>query len=888
MPALATPPSPTGPQATEHGADLAWARRMLRLSQWLGERNVPPARAVVVVPYAQLMEAGRRAWAKLFPSGFAPRFESSRNWAANLAPFAPGSMDWSGDWARDSLIASAFVDSVAKVRSDPVLRATMVSRLVEATRSLAPLAASVPPEGRMGWGQDRLAALAPSLQSPVWEGLIATLALTWASNSTYATDVLWGGLAQPGEVADALLVLQGFQEDPLAEALVGRWGTERAVIWTLYDGDESLGALAEEAEAEAMAIHCHACGDAEDEAQRATACVVQRVAAGQVPVALLANDRLLTRRVSALLHSAGVAVRDETGWKLSTTHAAARLMAVLRAADPRASMDDALDALKLSPRWGASAAHTLEALARRHGVTRWAAAVNHKDMAPTVPMEWRDALDQLQGKKALIGWLLALAQVLETGGWWAELIQDAAGQQMLKSLRLHPGAATELTALGLPEEAGSGPAERGWSLPAFTAWVSDVLEGASFMPPAVDTAPVVILPMAQQVGRVFGALVVPGCDERTLPTHPELPAPWTAAQREWLGLPGREALAYAAWQAWQAVLPHPPIDVLWRTQDRGEDVLPNAWVLALQQAGAHEASDPRTVTVRQPLIPERPAPSAQTLLPERLSASAYQDLRDCPYKFFALRQLRLQDADELEDEPDQRDMGNWLHAVLRGFHEARGDQRPGRQADTEAMEHWAESVSEAVGLTVDASGAGFLPYQAVWPAMREGYLDWLADYEALPNRPGPSFEAAEVERRTPVGRWQLLGHLDRIDAQPSPEGRLAFVIDYKTESRTRTLERVKDPFEDTQLAFYAALLPEANLRAAYLSITDKRGSGSDAGTRLIEQPEVLLAREALLEGLAHDMTRVAAGQAMPALGEGRVCEHCAARGLCRRDDWSAE
>jgi ATP-dependent helicase/nuclease subunit B len=101
------------------------------------------------------------------------------------------------------------------------------------------------------------------------------------------------------------------------------------------------------------------------------------------------------------------------------------------------------------------------------------------------------------------------------------------------------------------------------------------------------------------------------------------------------------------------------------------------------------------------------------------------------------------------------------------------------------------------------------------------------------------------------------------------------------------MERVKEPLEDTQLAFYAALLPSENVRAAYLSITDKRGdNGKDAATVLVEQPDVLMAREALLAGLAHDMARVAAGQAMPALGEGRVCDFCAARGLCRKDFWS--
>jgi len=196
-------------------------------------------------------------------------------------------------------------------------------------------------------------------------------------------------------------------------------------------------------------------------------------------------------------------------------------------------------------------------------------------------------------------------------------------------------------------------------------------------------------------------------------------------------------------------------------------------------------------------------------------------------------------------------------------------------------------VAAAMGLQGDATEAGFLPYQAVWPALREGYLDWLAGHEAQPGRPGPVFERAEAELAAELPPWRLWGKLDRIDRQDSPEGRLPLVIDYKTESRQKTEDRVRHPFEDTQLAFYAALLPDENLRAAYLSITDGRSaSGKKGATHLIEQPLVLQARERLREGLVADLSRVAAGHPMPALGEGRVCEHCDARGLCRKDFWS--
>ncbi|WP_010110833.1 hypothetical protein, partial [Verminephrobacter aporrectodeae] len=75
------------------------------------------------------------------------------------------------------------------------------------------------------------------------------------------------------------------------------------------------------------------------EAQRAAACVLAHVVAGRTPVALAANDRALTRRIAAHLAGCGVALRDESGWTLSTTRAAAQLMATLRACARDASAD---------------------------------------------------------------------------------------------------------------------------------------------------------------------------------------------------------------------------------------------------------------------------------------------------------------------------------------------------------------------------------------------------------------------------------------------------------------------------------------------------------------------------------------------------------------------
>ena len=171
------------------------------------------------------------------------------------------------------------------------------------------------------------------------------------------------------------------------------------------------------------------------------------------------------------------------------------------------------------------------------------------------------------------------------------------------------------------------------------------------------------------------------------------------------------------------------------------------------------------------------------------------------------------------------------------------------------------------------SDSEFLPFAATWPRVREGYLKWLAEHEAT----GARFEQAEAEREMPLGELTLMGRLDRIDRQTDGP---TLLIDYKTEPRTTTAARIKDGPEDTQLAFYAALMADDTLAAAYVNLGEKEP------TKTYEQPDIVGLRDELIEGILSDMARIAGGAALPALGEGKACDYCAARGLCRKDFWS--
>jgi ATP-dependent helicase/nuclease subunit B len=828
-----------------------------RIARAVAERGLHAARTVVLVPYAQLMGVAHAMWSRCGHAGFAPRFETTRNWARSLEGFLPTGYDIAFDMARDLVTAQALLSQAGFAAE----RFALAGRVVELAYQLAPLAAAASPEARGGEWAQRASRVAEAGSESEWfrlESALVRVAVAWAANSGYATDVLLRDGVRTQ--VDALIALEGFQADPLTQTLCALWG-DRAVHLSLVPTASA-----------ATAVRAHVAADAEDEAQRAAACVLRHLAEGRAPIALIATDRALTRRIGAQLQARGVVAHDETGWKLSTTRAAAALMSALRACAHDAGSDAVLEWLKSGADGDAMAVQALEARLRREGVREWSAwcaqvarSEKPQDVALLAFTEGIEGRRMAMARaRPLADWLRALRELLDAGGQWAPLAADMAGAKVIAALWLDADA---------HGEEGDFPGGR-HTLAEFTAWVRDVLEDASFVPPAGSDVPqVVVLPLHQLLGRTFAAVVIPGCDDRRLPASPEPPGNWSAAQRVELGLAARETLEAAQRSAWAAALCNPCCEVLWRQSDAsGEPVRPSPLVQALQLDHALQPGDdprlPRDVALDPTAYP---TPSGALLPLKNISTSVYEDLRRCPYRFFALRQLGLRSADELDAEIDKRDFGNWLHAVLGHFHDA---LKASPTSDLPERVALITVASERATREFALSDAEFLPFAAAWPAVRDGYLQWLAGHEAS----GAVFDESEPWKELPLGNLQLVGRLDRIDRMPDGQ---AFVIDYKTESAAVTKERVKDPAEDTQLAFYAALLADDTLRAAYVNVGEK-----SSGTQTVEQPLVGPARDVLVAGILDDFTRIAEGTPLPPLGEGAVCEYCAARGLCRKDFWA--
>ena len=602
MTVIATPSESTPREArpaVPPGA-AGWQSIMAQLAVLLREPAVHASRVVVLVPYAQLIQQAKNAWMDYLVStrqaaSFMPRFESTMNWATSLASaqggFMPTADDLTLDAAIDVLTAANLLQRAGLAAQQNVL----AGRLLEAAWSLAGVAAAQPPGRRLSWGSALAAELGAGMEEPVLalELAVARIALIWAATSAYPTDLLFAAHA------DRLVVLEGFQSDPLAHALKQHFG-ERASVLKL-DAFAGQGALA-----------LHEVPDAEDEAHRAAACAMAHLAEGRSPVALIAQDRVLTRRIRAMLAERGVALRDETGWKLSTTRAAATLMSLLRALPWDASSDAVLDWLKNAPAFDANEVVRAEIALRKLGVRHWRSLPASHPELEAVAAKFAPLRDGLQRSRPLTVWLRDVRAALQSAGQWEPLLQDAAGQRVLEALRL-------------PEHSESAlPAALRMSLQDFTSWVNQALESASFSPVHPPEAQVVILPLSQLLGRPMQAVVLPGCDEQRLPVSPEPPGMWTPAHRLLLGLPLRAEVAAAQRAAWHYALGMPHIDVLWRASEGGERLMPSGFVQeGLLQQGLALAPDSRPARA-VPIQPTpHPEPTGDALPVTRLSASAY-------------------------------------------------------------------------------------------------------------------------------------------------------------------------------------------------------------------------------------------------------------------------
>jgi len=830
---------------------------------------------LVLLPQAALLSQAQSAWqAHAGAQAWSPRFETTQTLAQRIAP-APGPEAGAlrFDPASDRLQAAAFLRQARPdwARSDPQGHAMALARVIGAAQSLARARLASPPQRRAAWLAKARALLAPGDGPDGLERSLARLALEWSQQAHAPGDAaLWAHVAGVG----ALVTVDAGAGDPLPAALAEHAAAHGVPTLRLDAAFDLPNAQQASASIERIVAR-----DAEDEAQACAAVLLRAIDAGSTPIALIAQDRGLVRRVRALLERRGVALHDETGWRLSTTRAGATVAGWLRAAlAPQGPADAWLEALKSSPlAW--PGVDEIETLMRRRGWSRLAAfdAESLDGAAAEAWSRWQQAQAPFPtgGRRAAAAWLEALHGLLERAGHADAIVADAAGAQVFAALRLGPDRAAARAVLPAAE----------LSSHEFAGWVDEVLEQTEFRPEFARDAQVIVTPLARAGLRPFALVVCPGADAQRLGAAAAPEALLGDAVCTALGIPDTDRRRRAEAVAFAQMLRGARV-VLMRREADGEEQLAASplWRRLERVLPAH-----RLVDIVAPLesrsiaaaATPRPAPVAPGLVPLKLSASGAEALRTCPYRYFALQALGLAAREELDDAPDARDHGTWLHEVLQRFHADRPQPVADAKADLAALRRAADAALAALS----RDDADFLPFHTSFGLLAPRYIAWLHAAEAQGWRTRDSELAIEtpLPTRGDERATTLHGRLDRVDR--NDDVARWRVVDYKTGSTQRLKERVRRPLEDTQLAFYAALLMAEHglaadeIEAGYLALDDRHE------LPWIAHEGVGASAQALADGLSVELARLRAGAPMPALGEGRACEHCDARGLCRRDHW---
>lgn len=621
-------------------------------------------------------------------------------------------------------------------------------------------------------------------------------------------------------------------------------------------------------------VSLYAATGMEDEAVSGARTVLAWLQEGRRNVAIVAQDRVVARRIRALLERAQVLVTDETGWKLSTTRAAASLAAWFDLVAGRADTAALLDLLK-SPfmLWAHAdkAQLVLEtelALRAANVAGGWEAvrsALRAAPAAQAVALRMQHLAQRFTGRKSLAEWVQLTDAMLRELDMRAALEADAAGVQVVAML-------DQLAA----ESARVVPA---FSFSEWRALVGLQMEATPFVAPAVDDR-VLMLPLASTRLRSFDAVLMVGADAEHLPSaHNEALFFANAVRRE-LGLPTRESRQRQQLRDFTGLLQANPTVVLsWQAQRDGEPNPVSVWIerlqLSLARAGLDElamhvvAAAPRTLYPKPSAMPR---PSAPALLPQRLSASGYNSFIACPYQFFATRMLGLSGLDEFSDMPEKRDYGDWLHKVLHDYHSAvLNDAIPVAE-----RENLLRQCSEQVFGEALARNTAAIAYYARWQKALPAYLAWANEREAQ------GWQFAFGERRFeralewPGGGIVLHGRIDRVDCNAAGE---RAVLDYKTRDAASLRAKLKQG-EDHQLAFYGLLSDAPIASASYVALEPGRGKTGDA-----EAPGYVASQQVLLDHIVASMRAVADGAPLPANGAEAVCQYCEVRGLCRKGAW---
>ncbi|HOX24642.1 MAG TPA: PD-(D/E)XK nuclease family protein [Candidatus Krumholzibacteria bacterium] len=376
----------------------------------------------------------------------------------------------------------------------------------------------------------------------------------------------------------------------------------------------------------------------------------------------------------------------------------------------------------------------------------------------------------------------------------------------------------------------------------------------------------------------------------------------------------------------------PRVTLTWSRTREAQDALPSPLVQRLQMVAPGAVADAGDEPLPRRRVPDaaelaapeaafraepEPIPAPAVRPPARLSHSAMQLYRECPYRFLLASALGLRRPDPLEAAFTPLTLGNLAHAAMKRWLEPAGPAQqvlaagqPGEALDL--LHAGAVKVFERCGGDLPGAAVALRSFLALGPelvafesaraavwrplALEAEFAVTLAAAAAwLATRGVPAPAVPEA-----LGGVQLRGYIDRVDVRVDGTP-FAAVVDYKT-GAIPARRRVSDG-RDLQLALYALAVEAGTVaglpapsggggwrvdHAGFYGLS-RRGLGLPARPHLQPGDELQAGVSAILDqalaildpavpyALVPDWKEAEAAGQLP-------CRACEFRGVCRLEE----
>ena len=650
---------------------------------------------------------------------------------------------------------------------------------------------------------------------------------------------------------------------------------------------------------------------------------------GKNNIAIISEDRKLSRRLRALVERANIQLKDNAGWSLATTQAATIIERWLECIEEDFNAFPLLDCLK-SPfinitqvalgdeaceedftkniyrfehdlvfheNVSANISQYKKQLKQRLSrLSHWPKN-SYNDLINTLNFIDNTAkplakLHTHQKKIKLSEFIATLFTSLEQLGVLQRYQDDDAGQVLLNTFE------------HIKQSLQHSDPELSWY--DCRVWLGMALESEHFTP-LTNNKNIQLMTLEQSAYLNFDCIIIAATEAQHFPGSANASPFFNQAVRSSLGLNTWEEQYKQRHDIFnRALLSSPEILFTACAEDKGEEKPVSPWLellinfyqlaygqspnnIALQelitaQVEVFNCDDATTLNLSIQPGPEIP----EDLIPQRLSASSYQRIINCPYQYFGADGLSLKPLEELSDELKKADYGERIHLILQVFHNGHKDYSDAftekiTNSNQSQAEAYLTTISEKIFLSDLEANTLHKSWLFRWKKHIPAYIDWQIKHQLDWNIYLSEKTLEVCIDETDEDSLKIYGRLDRIDSQVNNEnGNMTHaIIDYKT-GRTAHQDDV-DSGENVQLSTYSLLDNDAS-EVSYLSV--------DSSNQKVESKSFLSGdnlqtnRDENKQRINTLFKQMNDKKPLHAWGDINVCNYCNFSGLCRRTTWS--